>query len=380
MSDPNAPSRLAAAVALASFVALSLYLAPGLVAVMITHLGFQPAEPGYVISAEMAGMGLATFPALYWINRIHWGRLAAVMLIVVAAGDALSAFAATPLALCAARLGTGFAQGTVSIICMSALRLTRDPNRSFGLWLFAELAVGALALLALPALVARAGVAGFYALLAILALAMVPVGRHIASGHDRTALPKPTKSGGSDFWVGVAGLGGILAFYVGFSALWTFTAQMASPALLPGQAARAVSIAPLGGMAGAALAGLIGARFGALRPFAVAAAILAAAAFMLGRRPGAMVYEIASCAVMLGWTFGIPFLFAGVARVDTSGRLTTAINITIGTGLSSGPALAALAVASLRSYRGVVALAMGGAFAGYLLAMPMLRTGVRRPA
>jgi predicted MFS family arabinose efflux permease len=379
MSDPNAPARLAATVSLAAFVALSLYLAPGLVAVMISQLGFQPADPGYVIAAEMAGMGLATFPALFWVNRIHWGRLAQMMLVVIAAGDAVSAFAVTPLALCTARFCTGFAQGTVSIICMSALRLTRDPNRSFGLWLFAELAVGALVLLQLPALIARVGIAGYYAALSISALMLVPLGGHIASGHDRAPPPKSSGStSGADYRAGVAGLGGILAFYVGFSAIWTFTAQMASPVLSLGEAARAVSIAPLGGMAGAALAGAIGARFGALRPFAIAVAILAMAAFILGRRPDFMAYEIACCGVLLGWTFGIPFLFAGIARVDAGGRLTTAINITIGTGLSAGPALAALAVASMRGYRGVVTLSMGGALASYLLAIPMLRAGARR--
>ncbi len=379
-SDADAPSRLAVTVLIASFIALALYLAPAMVTVMINRLGFRPADPGYVISAEMAGMGLATFPALWWLSRIHWGRLACLMLVTIALGDAASIAATTPATLAAARFTTGLAQGTVSIICMSALRLTRDPNRSFGIWLFAELSVGALALLGLPVLVSAAGIAGFYATLAVLALLLAGLGLRIPSGHDRSARATAvTSAGARSLWAGIAGLAGILGFYIGFSAIWTFTSQMASPSVAPGTVARALSIAPIGGMAGAALAGAIGTRFGSARPFAVAVAALAAAAGTLGLRPDWAAYQLASCGVLLGWTFGVPFLFGGVAHVDASGRLTTAINIVIGAGLAAGPALAALLVGSSGHYSGVVALAIGLSLASYLLAIPMLRADARRP-
>ncbi len=350
-----------------------------MVTVMMSRLGFQSAEPGYVISAEMAGMGAATFPALWWLRRVHWGRLAGTMLLAIAIGDAASIFAVTPAALAGARFLTGLAQGTVSIICMSALRLTRDPNRSFGLWLFGELFVGALALLGLPALVSAAGIVGFYATLAALAVLLAGVGLHIQSGHERSAA-QAADSGIADLRAGIAGLAAILTFYIGFSALWTFTAQMASPAVGAGAVSRALSIAPIGGMAGAALASAIGTRFGAVRPFALAVLALGAAAAILGQRPEWIAYQAASCGVLLGWTFGVPFLFGGLAHVDANGRLTTAINIIVGTGLAAGPALAALLVGASGHYRSVVALAIGLMLASYLLALPMLRAGARRTA
>lgn len=379
--DADAPSRLTVTVLIASFIALALYLAPAMVTVMIARLGFRPADPGYVISAEMAGMGLATFPALWWLSRIHWGRLACLMLLAIAVGDTASIAATTPLALAIARFATGLAQGTVSIICMSALRLTRDPNRSFGIWLFAELSVGAVALLGLPLLVSVAGIGGVYATLGLLALLLAGIGLHIPSGHDRGARAKVLASTGArDLWAGVAGLAGILGFYIGFSAIWTFTSQMASPAVAPAVVARALSLAPIGGMAGAALAGAIGTRFGSARPFAVAVAALAAAAGTLGLKPEWAAYQLASCGVLLGWTFGVPFLFGGIAQVDASGRLTTAINIVIGTGLAAGPALAALVVGSSGHYGVVVTLAISLSLASYLLAFPMLRAGTPRAA
>ncbi len=132
------------------------------------------------------------------------------------------------------------------------------------------------------------------------------------------------------------------------------------------------------GYAGAALAGAIGMRFGAVRPFAMAVVALAGAAVILWQRPGWIAYQAASCSVLLGWTFGVPFLFGGVAHVDANGRLTTAINIIVGTGLAAGPALAALLVGASGHYRRVVVLALGLMLASYLLARPMLRAGARR--
>ncbi len=378
-SDADAPSRLTVTVFIASFIALALYLAPAMVTVMIDRLGFRPGDPGYVISAEMAGMGLATFPALWWLGRIHWGRLACVMLLTIALGDAVSIAATTPTALAAARFTTGLAQGTVSIICMSALRLTRDPNRSFGIWLFAELSVGALALLGLPLLVSSAGIAGFYATLGALALLLAGLGLHIPDGHDRRSRATGTATvDARGLWAGIAGLAGILGFYVGFSSIWTFASQMASPAVGAGTVARALSIAPIGGMVGAALAGAVGTRFGSARPFALAVAALAAAAGALGLQPGWTAYQLASCGVLLGWTFGVPFLFGAIAHVDASGRLTTAINIVIGTGLAAGPAFAAMLVTSSGHYGGVVALSICLTLSSFLLALPMLRAAARR--
>jgi hypothetical protein len=374
-SEANDSWRIAAAIAVAAFVALALYLAPGLVTAFVRGLGFSASSPGYVIAAEMAGMGIATFPALWWLRRVRWGRLAAAMLVIIAVGDLLSMFMTTPITLGATRFVTGLAEGTVSIICMSALRLTRDPNRSFGFWLFAQLAVGALALLGLPALLATAGVAGFYGTLAVLALALASVAGRIASGHNQDiALARSAAPLAGSSWQGVAGLAAVVAFYTGFSAVWTFAGQMAAAGT---DVAGALSVAPIGGMAGAAIAGAIGKRFGPARPLGIAAAILAGAVVVLGRRMQWLGYAAGCFAVLFGWTLAVPFLLGGIAKIDRSGRLTVAVNIAIGGGLAAGPALAAAIVGRSGRYQGVVGLTLGLTCVSYVLALPMLRANIR---
>jgi DHA1 family inner membrane transport protein len=123
------------------------------------------------------------------------------------------------------------------------------------------------------------------------------------------------------------------------------------------------------------LAGALGMRLGAAGPFGIATTVLGVAALTLGTRPGWFAYEMACGGVLMGWTFGIPFLFGGIARVDASGRLTTAINIIIGAGLAAGPAVGALMVDSTGHYGQVVYLTIGVMALSFVLALPMLRAG-----
>ena len=374
LRDPDSPTRVFATIACAAVIALALYLAPALVTAYVHRLGFSPAGAGYIISAEMAGMGMASLPALWWLRRFDWGRVAVIALLMAAVGDFASGWLTSAITMGSARLLTGVAEGTVSIVCMSALRLTRDLNRSFGFWLFARLAAGAVALLAFPSLFARAGLVGVYGTLAILLLGLSALAKLIPSGHwrrDTTAPATPVLRTWSV--AGIAGLTALLLVYIAFSAVWAFAGQMAGGNVSPDRAAYALSIAPFGGMAGAAIAGAMGTRFGSAVPLATALLVLAAAVTLLGHRPDWQQYVFSCLAVLLGWTLAIPFLLGSIARVDHSGQLTATANIVIGAGLTAGPAISGAVVGSVGDYSAVVTLSLVCCAGSYLAAIPMLR-------
>ena len=137
----------------------------------------------------------------------------------------------------------------MSIVCMSALRLTGDPNRSFGYWLFAQLAFGAIALLAFPLLLASGGLAGIYGTLGILLLALAVIARLIPTATVQAGTAAATPNVRAWSVSGIAGLAALLLLYIAFSAIWSFTGQIAGRDVPPDRAAYALSLAPLGGMA-----------------------------------------------------------------------------------------------------------------------------------
>jgi len=123
-----------------------LYVAPVLIGAMVEVLEFSEAQAGYVISAELLGMLLATFPALYYINRINWRKGIFIALTLMICGGLFSAFIETFQALFISRFLFGLASGFSMAICLSIIRLTSDPDRTFGYWVTGQLVMGALVL------------------------------------------------------------------------------------------------------------------------------------------------------------------------------------------------------------------------------------------
>ena len=88
-----------------------LYVAPVLIGAMVEVLEFSEAQAGYVISAELLGMLLATFPALYYINRINWRKGIFIALTLMICGGLFSASIETFQALFISRFLFGLAAG-----------------------------------------------------------------------------------------------------------------------------------------------------------------------------------------------------------------------------------------------------------------------------
>lgn len=373
-TDPR--SALAATLVTAAFVAIPLYVAPTLANAYIAQLGFRIDQPGYVIAAEMAGMGLATFPAWWWVGRVPWNRLATAMFLCIAIGAAASTVATTPAALAIVRFVTGLAEGTVSIICMSALRRTRDPNRSFGLWLFAQLAAGALVLAIMPTLLASVGVRGFFAVFAVLAVAFAWPASGIQDGHGQVQSTNAHTGGIGAAWslAGGAGLAAILSFYIAFGAIWTCVGQLARlGGLSPAEGGYALSLAPIGGMFGAALASVVGLSAGRFVPLSLGMVAFIAAVWAAGSGLGWRSYAVGAFGVMLAWTFVVSYLLGNLAAVDRGGRLTVIVNVLIGAGLTLGPMLAGVLVAAFHGYSAVVGFSVALCAGSFLLSLPTLR-------
>lgn len=372
VQDPNARVALASTMALAAFAALALYVAPALATAYINELGFRTQDSGFVISAEMAGMGLATFPALWWVNRISWPRLLHIALLGLIVANIACVWTRSAAALATVRFLAGLAEGTVSIVCMSALRLTANPERNFAAWVVAQLAVGALCLALLPFLLARAGVAGFFVALAVVALCLLGLAGSIFDGSTARRPAKgadPTREGASKS--GILKLGALLAFYTAFSCLWAFLSEIALASGIAASAAvHVLALAPIAGILGAVLAALCGQRLGSLTPLALGMLALAVAAFRLGEGLQLVSFLVSATAFMLAFSFVVPYLLGGIAIADRSGRLIVATSVTIGLALAVGPALGGAIVAHA-SYQSITRVSMSLCLVSFLLSLPM---------
>jgi predicted MFS family arabinose efflux permease len=358
-------------VCMTATVAAILMIAPVVVGALITRHGFTPVQAGVTISVELGAMSLAAWPALWWLPRWSWPKLLTVMLPVMIAGNLACAFVSDFGVLAALRGLTGLAGGSVMVVCLAVVGMTRQMERNFGWWTISQLLLGAVGLALLPRVMPLVGLRGLYFGLAVLLAACLPLARSVP---QRAA---PRAGGGSAGALGVPallGLAGILCLYVALGGVWTYVERIGAAAgLAATRIGDDLTIASLCGIAGCGSAIVLGARWGRVRPLLLGFALILAGAAALGGTVSATGFLLAAGAFKFAWTFALPFILASMATHDSSGRLMAIANFMIGGGLALGPALVAALLGEPPDYGIVPRLGFAFAVTSLLLLLLSMR-------
>ena len=379
-SPADRPAVIAAAVLLTAVVAAILLIAPVVVGALITRYGFTPSQAGYLISVELGAMSLAALQALWWLPRWSWSRLLIGALLVMIVGNVGCAYLSTFTALAGLRFVTGLAGGSVMVICLAVIGMTSQTERNFGWWTIGQLLLGAIGLTLLPRVLPAVGLPGLYFGLAALLCACLVASR---------ILPRqgPPASGSADrqrmLAPALLGLGGILCLYIALGGLWTYVERIGAAAgLAPALIGDDLTIASVCCITGCLGAILLGSRFGRLRPLLLGFALIIGGAAALRGTPSPLRYLLAAGTFKFAWTFALPFILAGMASHDRSGRLMALANFMIGGGLALGPALVAAALGNPPDYSIApgISIAMGAISLALLVASSRDPIRPRRPA
>lgn len=366
-----------APVLIGAFASAVLMMAPLLVGGYIDRLGFSPGQAGYLISADMAGMGLATIPAMWWLDRWSWHKVVQASLVLSALLTGLSGFLGQFDALWATRFAAGLCNGTALSVCLAALGLSANPVRGYGLWVVGQLAFGALGLAVMPALLAAWGLQGFYTVMAVILLLPLGVLNGLATGRNKIASQEQRGEGVPLLPVSLA-IGGLLAFYIGLSSVWAYIERLGLAIPLSAQSiGNVLFVASLAGIIGALTAAALDKRFGHIIPVSLGVAVMLGAIALL--LPASVwAYVAATIVFKFAWTFILPFLLGAINGADPGGRAVVIANIVIGGGLAIGPALAGALVAP-GEYTVVVLLGGAAISACFVLSLPLIMRGARRP-
>ncbi len=355
-----------------------LMLAPAIVGALVTGSNLPPQTAGLIISAELGAMSLMTFTTLWWLRAWNWRKAARACLALMIAGDLASAlFIDSAALLAASRILSGAGQGSVIILCMVTIGRTRQRERNYGWWVVGQLVLGAIGLKVLPGVLPHFGLGAVYLFLAAASAALLPLLRFLPEGG---AEETGAEAGSANWLVAVAGLTAIILFYIALGGVWTYMERIADQA---GMAARnigdALTVATLCGIAGSLGATWIAGRWGRTAPLVLGYALLIGSIMLLRSPFSELAYLFASSVFKFAWTFALPFLLAGVAARDASGRLIVLANFMIGAGLAIGPAAAGATLAAAPDYSGVLGLGIVAGLASLSLALPVVLER-RKPA
>jgi predicted MFS family arabinose efflux permease len=355
--DVDRPSAVASVIVLGAVGSMVFMILPMLIGAFSDRLALGRREIGWVGSADMSGMFLSAVVATWWIRRVDWRPVAWAASALLVASHLLSAQLTGFVPLVAVRFLAGFAGGALMSVALTALGDGRDPDRFFGLFICAQMTLGAVGLWAVPGILERFGLPGLFQALAglsaaaALAIPLVPRAgrpprsRSGAAGERRSLLP------------GVAALVACLVFNLGIMAIWAYAERIGNAAGLPAEGiGRALGGSLLAGLAGAMLAAALGRRLGRIVPIAATLALQAVALWLLAGELSAAGYLAAVLLFSFGWNFPVPYQLAITVSVDPSGRLVVLFLSAVKLGYAVAPALAAQLIGPAGGYGTVLTL------------------------
>ena len=228
---------------------------PGFITVLVSALQLTEAWAGYIASAEMFGIAIATIATAAVGHRLNWRLAVALSAIMLASADLLSIFAHTPLQFLAVRAVAGLGAGVLISIGYSLVGMARNADKFFGYAIMALLGYGAIGVFILPWSEEAVGLAGILVALAVIAMLPLLLLRKLPA---RTAVdtvmespvgaaPKPHNT-----LAVILALCAVAIFFLGQGVVWAYLGLIGTAAGVPDQSvATGLALSQVSGMLGA---------------------------------------------------------------------------------------------------------------------------------
>ncbi len=346
--NPSSVSAVFAATVLGTVGASTILVMPGLLGVIVTALGLSESQLGFVASVDIFTFAIATGLTALLIGRYNWRVLAGIGLGILAAGNLASMFAGTYEAMLWSRCLAGVGEGVAVGVSFAALGATRNPDRSFGIYLVFALIFSAAALYVFPYLVEFWGHTSVFVFLITLCLlnilllpALTPQSKvhigHVDASEEHVI---PYRLVGIGFVM-------VTLFFIAQGAVWSYLERIgAANALDPKIIGGALALSALAGVMGAGLATLLGDKYGRILPISFGLVVQSISMLML--TTGLTEFEF-YCAVMMfnfSWNLCQPYFSGIMAEFDPQGRVVVLMGSIQTIGVAVGPFLAALLIMS----------------------------------
>lgn len=336
---------LAAAILLTMVGLLVPNIQPIVVGAAADNLLFNSQQLGFLAGIETLCLGTSGLLAVFWVRRSNWHKVASLALSVIFVGNLATAFVADYAALLVIRGLTGLlGDGVAFALGIAIISEYDDTDRNFGIMVIVHVASMFIAMWLLPYADALWGMAGVFVPVAVLGLLLLPTvsvlpGKAVARA---TTLVTNSSSNGPVFW----GLGAQLVWYIAVGGLWAFIERIGDNAgLTDTDIGLALAIGMGVSIVGSIVATWQGDRFGRLVPFIFTMVVQVFVAALLLDFEGVVVYSLIWFVFNLVWNYALPYMYAGVAKADYSGKFVVLVPTAQSFGLGLGASIAGMLIA-----------------------------------
>ena len=298
---------------------------------------------------------LATLLFAHFVQRLNFRHVAAAGISISVLANLACGFVSDFNLLCLLRVLCGLGEGLLVAVGISALGMTSSPNRWFGYYTAAVVAVQALGLLAVTPVYEAGGlqlmflfIAGFY-LLPLLVLRRLPTGSQSYQSISSETVA-PSSASGKLF---AAALLGLLCFYMGIGAVWSYISFLATDQGLElNSVSQSLALSMLAGLFGALFFAWLDQRGKSTTLLLASFAIMSACLIAVLNQLTDLKYLLLLSIFSFFWSVVGARTFAIISDADQSGKYISMAQATVGIGYILGPMLAAQLIADFK-YTGV---------------------------
>ena len=354
---------------------IPVVMLPIFVGTYIDHLGFSDETSGWVVSANIAGIGLISL--IVSLRCHHWSmrRVAACGLVLVVLTDLSTLFVNSLAVFTALRFLSGIGSGAAIAAATVAVGRLAVPDRGYGMFGAFVYGVQATGMFSLPLLLPDIGYGGFVVVisgLALLALILTPVLDIYTWQKDSGETEVEMKV--LLHWTVILTILAFCIYGIANGGFWAFSERIGLDAGLDHETIGMVlGIGAIEGIAGSMLVYWIEVRFGRLLPLSVGIGMLILVMFILINVRTEMDYIIAMLIFTGCYSITIPYFLSIQADIDPGGTVVLFGQFMNLVGISIGPALAGTLIGISGVYTTVLWMAAVLFFVSWLLIYGSIR-------
>jgi predicted MFS family arabinose efflux permease len=355
---------------------LILLFLPVYLEVVALSLSLSEQEVGRLASTDSAGIVVATILFASFVSKLNFRKVAFLGVLISVVGNLLSGAVDSFYLLCLVRLVCGVGEGLLVAVGISALGMTSSPNRWFGYYTAAVVIVQAIGLAAVPFIYQSSGlffvffaIAIFY-MLPLLVLKKLPKD---SNGYGSVVTEsKPSYVSKKLFWLAIMGL---LSFYIGIGAVWSYISFLATDSGLPlDTVSQSLSLSMLAGLLGALFFAWLNKKGKSSILLFVSFAIMSACLIAVLTNLTDLRYLVLLSIFSFFWSIVGARTFAIISDADHSGKYINIAQATVGIGYIIGPMIAAELVIDFK-YLGVNMLGVIAFMCCFVLMLPLAKKG-----
>ena len=377
LSAFDTPIAIAAAIII-SFVGNAVVMGmPMLVGALADNLNFSEQRVGWLASADLGGMFLASILTAVLINRVNRRQLAVAGIVIALLANYLSSQFHDFNALFYTRVIAGFGGGICYSLGVGCLAGTHHTARNFSILMFTLVAINAIELYTFPILSDTWGINGiYYSFCAAFALCLLAVPKLPAFSDSQNATSTNTTPENTPHHSATPipsslpklCLLAVCSFYITIGSFWAYIERAGVDAGLSDTfITNTLTIGTIFTLLGCIVATWLSKRAGQSKPLLGALICMAGALTLLAMGIKPIIFIIGNFAFNIMWLFVDIFQLGTISNLDHTGRYAALIPGAQGLAQTAAPTLAGFLLAQNAGYGAVMLLGAAGSIGAFII-------------